>query len=138
MGNVSSSISRPSTAALLASFLITSGFATAYLFYVRINRATRLDNLREKCYKLEHALDVLREEIEELKALKRLKADRGCDEEVVSKKAFREKSGKRSMLSTTETEYQSAWSDEEFFDVYDDAVEEESSDINMYFFCISF
>ena len=126
MGNATSVLHTrsPSTVALM-SLLISSGFAAVWLFYIRINQATRLDNLREKCFTLEHSIDALREELEELRALTRAKRLKGSDEESISRKSIKTKNGPLSTVSTTETEYQSAWSEnaedpEEFFDVYDD------------------
>ena len=124
MGSKISLNSKPVVFAIFTGVISGSSFAVFWYFYERINRATRLDNLRETNYNIEQlntAIDVLRKEIEELKAVKLSKSD----EDSTSKKSFkmvRFKNTLSYMSSASDTDYQSAWSDnetssnEEFFD----------------------
>lgn len=131
MGSKISLSSKPVVFAIFTGVISGSSFAVFWYFYERINRATRLDNLRETNYNIEQlntAIDVLRKEIEELKAVKSSKSDLNnglSDEDSKSKKSFkmvRFKNTLSYMSSASDTDYQSAWSDnetssnEEFFD----------------------
>ncbi|KAK4037826.1 putative Regulator of microtubule dynamics protein 2/sw [Daphnia magna] len=126
MGNKISVDSKP-VFGILAG-LISSSLAI-WLFYERISRATRLDSLKETNYniaQLHSAIDSLRKEIEDLKATKSLKTDLNSeiDEDSKSKKSFKVVRFKKTLSylsSTSDADYQSAWSDcegqtEEFFD----------------------
>lgn len=123
--------SKPVVFAIFAGIISGSSFAAFWYIYERINRATRLDNLRETNYNIEQlntAIDTLRKEIEELKAVKSSnKADLQniiIDEDTKSKKSIkmvRFKNTLSYLSSASDTDYQSAWSDneassEEFFD----------------------
>ena len=73
MGSKISLNSKPVVFAIFTGVISGSSFAVFWYFYERINRATRLDNLRETNYNIEQLnteIDVLRKEIEELKAVK--------------------------------------------------------------------
>lgn len=131
MGNNVTVHSKPAIYAIAVGFVsFTSSFAAFWFFY-RVNRATRLDNLRETSYNVEQlssAIEVLRKEIEELKAAKSSKLDSnsGIDEDFKSTKSCKVVRFKNSLSylssSSDVEEYQSAWSDnetlsaEEFFD----------------------
>ena len=105
------------TVAVATGFLALSsaGFAfVAWMFYDRVNRATRLDNLKESFYNIEQlnsAIDSLRKEIEELKAIKSLKRQSSGDDDTTSRKSSKvvRFKNKLSVISSDETEYQSAW-----------------------------
>lgn len=131
MGNNVAVHSKPAIYAIAIGFVSFTSSFTAFWFFYRINRATRLDNLRETSYNLEQlnsAIDGLRKEIEELKAAKSLKLDSnsGTDDDFKSTKSFKVVRFKNSLSyissSSEVDEYQSAWSDnetssaEEFFD----------------------
>ncbi len=122
--------SKPVVFAIFAGIISGSSLAAFWYFYERINRATRLDNLRETNYNIEQlntAIDTLRKEIEELKAVNSSKANLQNiinDEDTKSKKSIkmvRFKNTLSYLSSASDTDYQSAWSDneassEEFFD----------------------
>lgn len=131
MGNNLAISSKPAVLAITVGFLSFSSSLAAFYFFYRINRATRLDNLRETNYNIEHlntAIDILRKEIEELKAAKSLQvhSNNGTEEDTKSakfQKVVRFKSSLSYLSSSSDAlEYQSAWSDnegssvEEFFD----------------------
>lgn len=124
------------TVAVATGFLALSsaGFALiAWLFYDRVNRATRLDSLKESFYNIEQlnsAIDSLRKEIDELKAIKSLRRQSSVDDDTASRKSSKvvRFKNKLSVISSDETEYQSAWSgndsSEEFFDFDENDLEE--------------
>ena len=121
MGNIPSSSggNKNTTVAVVTGFLALSsaGFAiVAWMFYDRINRATNLDNLKDSFQNIEQlnsAIDSMRKEIEELKALKSVRRQTSGEfddnSSRKSSKVVRFKN-KLSVISTSdETEYQSAW-----------------------------
>ena len=127
MGNKISVDSKPII--VIISGLVTSSSVLAiWFFYDRISRATRLDNLKEtncNVEQLNSAIDILRKEIEELKAASsKVYLNNENDEDCKSKKSLkvvRFKNTLSYMSSTSDVDYQSAWSDnegstEEFFD----------------------
>lgn len=128
MGNKISIDSKPAFG-LLAGLISSSSLLAIWLFYERISRATRLDSLKETNFnvaQLNSAIDSLRKEIEDLKTTKSLKFDQNSeiDEDSKSKKSFKVVRFKKTpsyLSSTSDADFQSAWSDsegpsEEFFD----------------------
>ncbi|XP_046632221.1 regulator of microtubule dynamics protein 2-like [Daphnia pulicaria] len=128
MGNNISNVDSKPVVIILGGLVTSSSILAVWFFYDRINRATRFDNLKETNCNIEQlnsAIDILRKEIEELKAASS-KVDLNIekDEDCKSKKSFkvvRFKNTLSYMSSTSDVEYQSAWSDnegstEEFFD----------------------
>lgn len=127
MGNKISVDSKP-IIVILSGLVTSSSVLVIWFFFDRINRATRLDNLKEtncNVEQLNSAIDILRKEIEELKAASsKVYLSNENDEDYKSKKSFkvvRFKNTPSYMSSTSDVDYQSAWSDnegsnEEFFD----------------------
>lgn len=127
MGNKISVDSKP-IIVILSGLVTSSSVLAIWFFYDRINRATRLDNLKEtncNVEQLNSAIDILRKEIEELKAASsKVYLNNENDEDCKSKKSFkvvRFKNTLSYMSSTSDVDYQSAWSEnegstEEFFD----------------------
>jgi len=117
ISNAGSGGKHSTTVAVATGFLALSsaGFAfIAWLFYDRVNRATRLDSLKESFYNIEQlnsAIDSLRKEIDELKAIKSLKRQSSVDDDTASRKSSKvvRFKNKLSVISSDETEYQSAW-----------------------------
>lgn len=132
MGNVASSGSnKPLVIAAIASAIATStGFAALWFIYYRLGRATGFDNLKENFHNIEQlhsAIDALRKEIEELKAIQ-LTGTQSSDGdfETISSKSAKVVRFRKTLSYVSlggESEYMSAWSDnqsttsnEEFFD----------------------
>ncbi len=128
MGNNISNVDSKPVFIILGGLVTSSSILVVWFFYDRINRATRFDNLKETNCNIEQlnsAIDILRKEIEELKAASsKVDLNNEKDEDCKSKKSFkvvRFKNTLSYMSSTSDVEYQSAWSDnegstEEFFD----------------------
>jgi hypothetical protein len=128
MGNNISNVDSKPVVIILGGLVTSSSILAVWFFYDRINRATRFDNLKETNCNIEQlnsAIDILRKEIEELKAASsKVDLNNEKDEDCKSKKSFkvvRFKNTLSYMSSTSDVEYQSAWSDnegstEEFFD----------------------
>jgi hypothetical protein len=71
MGNNISNVDSKPVVIILGGLVTSSSILAVWFFYDRINRATRFDNLKETNCNIEQlnsAIDILRKEIEELKA----------------------------------------------------------------------
>lgn len=141
MGNTVSSNNRPLFFAISAGFVSCSSLLVMWFAYERINRATRLDNLRETNYNIEQlntAIDTLRKEIAELKAGKSLKSNFGeVEEEFVPRKSgkvVRFKSSLSYLSSTSDADFHSAWSENESSsDEYFDFPENDEGSVNRWY-----
>lgn len=140
MGNTSSAQNKTVLVATVAGIVtLGSGAISLWLLYDRLNRATRLDSLKENLYNIEQlhsAIDTLRREIEELKAAKLIKSQQSVEEEIVSKKSAKvvRFSKTNSYLSSSDTEYLSAWSEngessDDFYDLPEDDAFEDTSEL---------
>ena len=133
MGNNLAVNSRPAAYVVIAGVVSFSSSFAAFWFYNRMSQAMRLDNLRETDYSVEQlntVVDILRKEIEELKAMQPLKCEINSQLTEKDNKSTTSKSTKSVRFSKSlsyksssdvEYEFQSAWSDnevssEEFFD----------------------
>lgn len=142
MGNVASANNRTLVVISVTSAITASaGLAALWFLYYRVGRATGLDSLKENFHieQLNSAIDALRKEIEELKTIKlytsHSKSVDGDFETISSRssKVVRFKKTLSYVSLASESEYQSAWSDnqstttsnEEFFDFPENDVIEE-------------
>lgn len=132
MGNNLTLNNRPAAYVIVAGIVSFSSSFAALWFYSRMGQAMRLDNLRETDYSVEQlntVVDILRKEIEELKASQssKLMSSNPVEKDNKSTTSKSTKSVRfsksLSYLSSSDVEYefQSAWSDndassEEFFD----------------------
>ena len=139
--------SKATTAILAVTGILTVSSGVAGLvwwFYHRLNRATRMDALKENIYNIEQlysTIETLRKEIEELKSVKSSKSL--CESEPGT--SFKRTKSVRfkktnSVLSSCDSEYYSAWSgtedsSDEFYDFSDseDVPENEIPSTEEYF-----
>ena len=138
-------VASTSVLAVVGLITVSSGVAgLVWWFYKRLNQATRMEALKDNFYNIEQlysTIETLRRDIEELKAIKSVKdasQDNETEKSTSGRKTVRFKKT-TSVLSSTDTEYQSAWSgaedsSEEFYDFSETDDLQEDTMVERYVF----